>query len=102
MNNVSTIMKTFSQASIELQTLTANEIARPWYTSMEDFHTESSNSLRKRYDEQELRREELKSVMATSADSLVAMERKVGAGRIMRLAAIEGIGPKAVMSLLNY
>ena len=93
MNSISTIVKTFSEASIELQTLAANETARPWYTSVEDFHTESSNELREQYHEQELCREELKSVMATSADSLKSMEQKVGTGRVMRLAAIEGDRP---------
>ena len=102
MNSISTIVKTFSEASIELQTLAANETARPWYTSVEDFHTESSNSLREKYEEQEARRTELMSIMSGSADILAALELEIGTGRVMRLAAIEGIAPKAVMSLLNY
>lgn len=102
MNKIVNVVKDFSQATVDLKSLTANEISRPWYTSAEDFHTESSNSLREKYEEQEARRTELMSIMSGSADILAALELEIGTGRVMRLAAAHGIDPNAIVTMLNH
>lgn len=102
MNTIINATKTFRSASGQLETLCANQLGRPWYTSVEDFHTEASAVIRAAYEEQESQRQALLNTMATSADALVAMERKIGTGRVMRLAAASNIDSMVVMAMLNY
>ena len=102
MNKIVNAVKDFSQATLDLKSLVANEISRPWYTSAEDFHTTASNSLREKYEEQEDRRTELMSIVSGSADILIALEREIGTGRVMRLASTHVIDPNVIVAMLNY
>lgn len=102
MNTIINATKTFVKAAVELENLCANQISRPWYTSVEDYSTSQSADLRNTHEEQESLRQTLLNTMASSADALIATERKIGTGRIMRLAAVNDVDSKVVMAMLNY
>ena len=91
--------ESFAKATVELNNCPTKSV---WYTSVEDYHTETSIANRNACEEQEARRQELLSIMASTADELALIERKIGAGRILRLAEVSGADPIVVMTMLNY
>ena len=102
MNAITNVTEVFAKASVELEKICANQIGRPWYTSVEDYSTPASTEIRSAYEEQEAMRQTLLNTMAVSSDELVAMERKLGTGRVLRLATASGVDHKVVMTMLNY
>ena len=102
MNTIINATGSFTKASTELENLNGQPSGRPWYTSVEDYCTKESTTLRIAHEEQESLRQNLLAVMASSADSLVTIERSIGTGRVMRLAAVSNIDPKVVVTMLNY
>jgi hypothetical protein len=102
MTTIINVTTAFAKASVELEKLCAIQIGRPWYTSVEDYSTPASVAIRSAYEEQEVQRELLLDTMAASSDELVAMERKLGTGRVIRLATASGVDYKVVMTMLNY
>lgn len=102
MTTIINVTTAFAKASVELEKLCAIQIGRPWYTSVEDYSTPESVAIRDAYEEQEARRETLLDVRASCSDELIAMERKLGTGRLLRLATANGVDSKLVMAMLNY
>ena len=102
MTTIINVTTAFAKASVGLQNLSAIQIGRPWYTSVEDYSTPESVAIRDAYEEQEARRQELLSIMASTADELALIERKIGTGRLLRLATANGVDSKLVMAMLNY
>ena len=102
MNTIINATKTFAKAAVELENLNSQSSGRPWYTSVEDYCAKESTTLRVAHEEQESLRQTLLSTLAASADQLIAMERKIGTGRVMRLAAVNDIDSKVVLEVLNY
>ena len=100
--SIDSIVDSFTNASVELENLCANQIGRPWYTSVEDYYTKESADIRNDYEAQEVLRQTLLDIMAASADALITMERKIGTGRVIRMAAINDVDHRVAMELLNY
>ena len=99
MTTIINVTTAFAKASVELNNCPTKSV---WYTGVEDYSTPESIANRNACEEQEARRQELLSIMASSADELALIERKIGAGRILRLAEVSGADPIVVMTMLNY
>ena len=102
MNNIGKAIKDFKSAQAILNSLDRKSVAAPWYTSMEDYDTENSKAARTRYAEYSNNRETALSIMASAADQLIATEKRIGTGRVVRLGVENGFKAELVLEMLNH